>query len=257
MLERSRFRLTYANAMATVAVFLALGGVGYAATALPANSVGTKQLKDNAVTGAKVANQTLTGAKIRASTLGPVPRATHADSATTANTVTGKAGGDLTGAYPNPTIGAGAVTTPMFASGATAPNATDLAGAPSTDYGAVLSGRVNGLGTSGQDFGAPSGISTATGSESSVQTMSPNLPLKVRDLSVQLTAAPGTGNARIVTIDINGVGSGCLIAGSATSCTFAGPASVPANTRLSIVDAVNTGTPAAADLLFGFRLTAS
>ncbi len=48
-------RLSYANVMATLAVFLALGGgVGYATGVLPANSVGTRQLKDGAVTASKV-----------------------------------------------------------------------------------------------------------------------------------------------------------------------------------------------------------
>jgi hypothetical protein len=53
-------RLTYANAMSTVAVFLALGGVGYAAITLPRNSVGPRQLKRNAVSSAKVKDRSLT-----------------------------------------------------------------------------------------------------------------------------------------------------------------------------------------------------
>jgi hypothetical protein len=44
-----RQRMTYANVMATVAVFLALGGGAYAA--LKRNSVGSKQIKPNAVKG--------------------------------------------------------------------------------------------------------------------------------------------------------------------------------------------------------------
>jgi hypothetical protein len=53
-----RSRLTYANAMSTVAVFIALGGGAYAVS-VPRNSVGTTQLKANAVTGAKVKNRSL------------------------------------------------------------------------------------------------------------------------------------------------------------------------------------------------------
>jgi hypothetical protein len=49
-----RRRLTYANVISTVALFVALGGVSYAAVKLPANSVGTKQIKSKAVTKAKV-----------------------------------------------------------------------------------------------------------------------------------------------------------------------------------------------------------
>ena len=41
--------LTYANVMATAAVFIALGGTSYAVTALPRNSVGSKQIRSNAV----------------------------------------------------------------------------------------------------------------------------------------------------------------------------------------------------------------
>ena len=48
-------RLSYANVMATIAVFIALGGGAYAAFTLPPNSVGTKQLKDSAVTKKKLA----------------------------------------------------------------------------------------------------------------------------------------------------------------------------------------------------------
>ena len=60
-------RLTYANVMATIAVFVALGGVSYAATQLPKNSVGAKQLKQNAVTAAKIKNGTVTSAKLDSS----------------------------------------------------------------------------------------------------------------------------------------------------------------------------------------------
>lgn len=73
-----RPKLTYANVMATVAVFLALGGFSYAALRLPKNSVGTKQLKKNAVKGSKVARDTLTGSDINESTLATVPTATDA-----------------------------------------------------------------------------------------------------------------------------------------------------------------------------------
>ena len=58
-MRKLRGRLTYANVMATAAVFIALGGASYAATQLPKNSVGTKQLKKNAVNSAKVKNGSL------------------------------------------------------------------------------------------------------------------------------------------------------------------------------------------------------
>ena len=50
-----RPRPTYANVMATIAVFIALGGTSYAVTKLPANSVGSKQIRRGAVTPDKLA----------------------------------------------------------------------------------------------------------------------------------------------------------------------------------------------------------
>ena len=52
-------RLSYANAMSTLALFLALGGVSYAAATLPAKSVGSRELKDRAVMPTKVARSTV------------------------------------------------------------------------------------------------------------------------------------------------------------------------------------------------------
>jgi len=82
---------TPATIVALVALFVSLGGTTYAAIKLPANSVGTKQIRDGAVanrdlhaqavTGSKVADNSLTGAQINSSTLGTVPMATRATSA--------------------------------------------------------------------------------------------------------------------------------------------------------------------------------
>jgi hypothetical protein len=47
------------DAVAWLALFIALGGISWAATTLPRNSVGTTQIKSNAVTGIKVKNGTL------------------------------------------------------------------------------------------------------------------------------------------------------------------------------------------------------
>ncbi len=52
-MKQIRKRLTYANVMSSIAVFLVLGGAtAFAAGKLGKNRVGTKQLKNNAVTGA-------------------------------------------------------------------------------------------------------------------------------------------------------------------------------------------------------------
>jgi hypothetical protein len=80
-----RPKLTYANVVATLALFIALGGASYAAIKLPKNSVGTKQLKKNAVTTAKLRNGAVTAAKLRPGTIPTsVPNSGHATSADSA-----------------------------------------------------------------------------------------------------------------------------------------------------------------------------
>jgi hypothetical protein len=64
-----RKRLSYANVMATLAVFISLGGGAFAALRLPANSVGTKQLKRGALPGGKVKDASLTGADVKPQSL--------------------------------------------------------------------------------------------------------------------------------------------------------------------------------------------
>ncbi len=49
LLSATRSKLTYANVIATVALFVALGGTSYAALTLPKNSVGSKQIRTRAV----------------------------------------------------------------------------------------------------------------------------------------------------------------------------------------------------------------
>ena len=57
-------RFLRSNAVGFLALFIALGGVGWAATRLPAGSVGTKQLRNGAVTNKKLANGSITPAKL-------------------------------------------------------------------------------------------------------------------------------------------------------------------------------------------------
>lgn len=55
-MKTRRLRLTYANVISTLSLFLVLGGGAYAASTLPKNSVGTPQLKAAAVTPAKLSS---------------------------------------------------------------------------------------------------------------------------------------------------------------------------------------------------------
>lgn len=73
VLNSIRRRLTYANVMSTVAVFIALGGSSYAAVKLNGSSI-----KDRTIAGKKLRHNTLTGRQIRESRLGTVPYARNA-----------------------------------------------------------------------------------------------------------------------------------------------------------------------------------
>jgi hypothetical protein len=74
-MSRLRERLTYANVISTLALFLVLGGgAAYAASHLARNSVGTRQLKNNAVTGAKVMDGSLLAGDFKAGQIPAGPR---------------------------------------------------------------------------------------------------------------------------------------------------------------------------------------
>lgn len=103
-MKQLRKRLTYANVMSSIAVFLVLGGATAVAAKkigkndLKANSVSTGKIKRNAVTAAKIKNnavttnkirnEAVTGQKVNESTLAAVPDALN--SVTTSEVVSSR-----------------------------------------------------------------------------------------------------------------------------------------------------------------------
>ena len=99
-MKQIRKRLTYANVMSSIAVFLVLGG----ATAFAAKKIGSNEIKGNsittgkikkeavsaakvkknAITTVKIKNDAVTGDKVKESTLGQVPSAANAQNSTNA-----------------------------------------------------------------------------------------------------------------------------------------------------------------------------
>lgn len=66
-MKQIRKRLTYANVVSSICLFLLLGGgAAFAASKLAKNTVGANQIKKNAVTATKLKNSAVTAAKIRA-----------------------------------------------------------------------------------------------------------------------------------------------------------------------------------------------
>ena len=101
MRQKLEGKLTYANVVSTLCLFVLLGGSAWAAKTLhvPPDSVGTRQIKAKAVTSGKIANAsitsakvaegTLTGANINFNALGTVPQSANAQSAVEASKVDG------------------------------------------------------------------------------------------------------------------------------------------------------------------------
>lgn len=94
-MKQIRKRLTYANVMSSIAVFLILGGAtAFAATKIGANqlkansvktgkivkeAVTSGKIKNNAITTSKLANDAVTGEKAKESTFSEVPSAANAN----------------------------------------------------------------------------------------------------------------------------------------------------------------------------------
>jgi hypothetical protein len=114
-MRRKLGRPSPAMVVALIALFVALGGSGYAATkfnpkVIKNNSVSGKKLKNNTLPGAKLRNNSVTGRKINEDTLLTVPRAFNSE----------RFGGQLPGAF--------------LEAGATAVNSQRLAGLEPTSF---------------------------------------------------------------------------------------------------------------------------
>jgi hypothetical protein len=139
-LKKIRQRLTYANVMSSLAVFLILGGAtAFAATKIGANqlkansvktgkivkeAVTTSKLKNGSVTTPKLANDAVTGEKANESTFGQVPSAKTAETAGFASTA-GTTSNVLWAVVKNP---AGAANATLVRSSQPAPQVVESVG---------------------------------------------------------------------------------------------------------------------------------
>jgi hypothetical protein len=143
-----RFRISYANVVSTLALFIVVGGGTAVAAGVAPNSVKSSSVADNSlvsadlkdgrgVTGADVRDDSLTGADIDEGTLN-LPKAP--DSARPSD----PAGGSLAGEFPNPTLARNSVGADQIADKAV--------GAPTIAPDAVDSARVKDNGLNGADI---------------------------------------------------------------------------------------------------------
>jgi hypothetical protein len=244
-----KLRLSYANVVSTIALFLVLGGGAYAALHLKKNSVKSRnivngQVKNqdlaaNAVRGGKVKDDSLGGNDVDESSLGEVPQAAQAGSAGIADNATN-------------------------ATNATeAANADKLDNLDSTAFGSVLTARITNIGTPPNDAvneAAPiSGVNLpGTGQET---MLSPPRPMVARDLTVEAAPGANPGDTEQVVFFVNGNGTNlnCTVTfANGTSCQNTGAAiPVPASSHifLKIILFNNGPNPDTHSLMVTTRLT--
>jgi hypothetical protein len=93
MLPRILSRLTYANVTATLALFIALGGTGYAALSLPRDSIGARELRSRSVGHSELGRNAVRSDNVRNGSLGLSDLSSGARSALTGERgLTGPAG---------------------------------------------------------------------------------------------------------------------------------------------------------------------
>jgi hypothetical protein len=230
-----RRHLTYANVISTMCLFLVLGGgAAFAATKLAKSSVGTEQLKGEAVTKGKMApnsvnskkvvNGSLTGEDIASSTLGKVPNATnaeHADSATTAGSANS----------------ASSATNASHATTAdTAANAEKLDGHTPSEFGAVLVAHPEFTGElQAEAYFSVSGNAVAQIDAKSASTILPARKFRATDFAVRLEGeAQASVNVR-VSLNVNGTDQEvCTLTTVPSTCTpSAAAVDIPAGAQVA------------------------
>jgi hypothetical protein len=233
-----RRHLTYANVVSTICLFLLLGGVAYAGTQLAKGSVGTNQLKAEAVTkgklhpnsvnSKKVVDNSLTGEDIDAATLGKVPSAANAENATNA--------GHATNAD-------------------TAANAEKLDGHSPSEFGAVLvSGGESEQSLEAEIFFSVSGYFEGSANVSKAKLSLPNRKFRATDFAVHLAGEARAGVSVHVSLVVNeSTQEVCTLTEVPSTCTpSTADIEIPPGARVAW--AIASATPVTARPQFALRL---
>jgi hypothetical protein len=211
------------NAIAYLALWLTLGGgSAYAATQLAANSVGTKQLKPDAVVSSRVKDHSLLAQDFKE---GQLPQG-------------------ATG--PRGAVGPQGAVGPVGPQGAEGP-----AGQPGTPGGAGPRGPAGSAVLLSRSYalrpetlyGVVTGLQFATSEEEEVTMITPDRNLTASHLAVHLSSALASNEAEEISLRLNGQISdlNCIVVASTSTCTSAAEVPVPAASTMSIEFLGNPG----------------
>jgi hypothetical protein len=226
MLARLRTRLSFANVVSVIALFVALGGTSIAAVTLARNSVKGKHIAANAVSSSEVKD-----ASLLAGDFGPgqLPKGEKGDPGTAGVPGTPGTPGSPAASWVTGNLSA-AIPAHAAASGANASNFS------------------------------PSGQTELSGSDLGRAQVSPNAPIVVRDLFVRQENATGAGELRYQLRDLTNppfpnVLLQCSTTGVQTTCNSGSQsATVPAGSRL-VIRLTLSGDTVSTFAGWGFRAT--
>jgi hypothetical protein len=139
--------------------------------------------------------------------------------------------------------------------GPSGPDGATGATGPAGSGGGVFTGRILGLSSSQNRFGAPSGVSTADATLGNVTTLNSQTACTAQNLSALLTSAPGVGNTRTLSLVVNGLtstGVTCSVTGTQMACNSSGTESIPAGATIAFQASTTSGA-AGNEWLFGWE----
>ena len=236
MLARLGSRLSYANVVATLALFVALGGGAYAATqingrAISKNSIPGNRLNKHTVAGDRLRGDSVTGAQVKESTLGQVPSA-----ATAANALSAASAAEAT----------------------SADTAGTLAGQSVSDFGAgIVSGSLSKV-PNGTSLVQPYGyFAFGSADFTSVEATAP-VKITVRDFVADFAGGTSGSVTFSMSVDVNGTTSDvplCQVSTTTPTCHAAGGFTIPSDATYR-VKTVGSGNSANVSVGYQYRAAA-
>ncbi|MGH2916042.1 MAG: hypothetical protein ACRDMX_13740 [Solirubrobacteraceae bacterium] len=221
-----RRRPSPAIVLSSIALFMSLGGVGYAAINLPSNSVGTRQIRKEAVTYTKIRPSSV--GRVRANTGQLQVRVSHSCNSGTAIGAIDRAGHVTC----NPTLPAefGTTNNTAGAVGSSPITVTDVA----LPTGASYIGFANPTAT----VTPASGVTTPQHVAVSC-TLSVGSNTETRVITIDTTGVAGQASAASIPLQATGPSGTGSVACTASTAKIGGTGAQPADPNVSITSAIN------------------